>query len=113
MKRNPDSIRSIKWIERNSLNNPSCRKYVEVLLTNKFKISTYKFCEFDTEEIALWITYGLFSYILEADKDNICIKILEKDAIGAKDKYHLSKKVFYGDTCWYDCISWIVERLTK
>ena len=110
MKRNPNSTRSMKWIERNSLNNPSCERYVRSLIENHFEFNSYKINEYDSDEKALWVTYGCFSYIIEVDTFNICLKILEKDFDSKKDKYHLLKKNFSGDTCWFDCLSWIKDR---
>lgn len=110
MRRNPNSTRSLRWIERNSLSNPSCANYVTSLLNNRFGMSTYKIAEYDTEEPALWITYGLFSYILKIDSDNICIKVLEQRVGNTKDRYHTITKTFSGDSCWYECFLWITKR---
>jgi hypothetical protein len=110
VKRNPNSTRSVKWIERNSLNNPSCERYVKSLIDNHFEFKTYKINEYDTTEKALWVTYGCFSYIIEIDKDNISLKVLEQNIGTSKNKYHLLKKNFSGDSCWYDCLSWIKDR---
>ena len=62
MKRNPNSTRSVKWIERNSLNNPSCERYVRSLIDNHFEFKTYKINEYDTTEKALGYLWLLFLY---------------------------------------------------
>lgn len=110
MKRNPNSTRSVKWVERNSLNNPSCEGYVRNLIDNHFKFEIYKIGEYNSSEKALWITYGSFSYIIEVNPDNVCLDVLEQNTNTNKNKYHLLKKKFNGDSCWYDCLSWIKDR---
>ena len=111
MKRSPNSSRSIKWIVRNSLNNDNCKRYVEKLcIFLSFKY--FKFGEYDSEEQALWITYGTKSYIVEIDKENICLKILERNNyFSDKDRYYLLDKFFTGDNCWYECLNWIKCRI--
>ena len=110
MERNPNSIRSMKWVKRNSLNNPSCERYIRSLIENYFNFQFYEIREYDSNEMALWITYGCFSYIIEVDSENVNLKILERNSKGMKDRYHLLKKNFVGDTCWFECLSWIKNR---
>ena len=110
MKRNPNSSRSIRWVKRNSLNNESCKRYVEKLCKS-MNFEYFKFGEYDCEEQALWITYGLYSYIIEVNKEEICLKVFEENTNQKnKTKYHLLEKYFSGDTCWYECLNWIKKR---
>ena len=110
MVRNPNSTRSKKWIERNSLNNESCRRHVEkICKINGFEY--FKFGEYDCEEQSLWVTYGLYSYVIEIDKEKIYLKVFEKNTNQKnKDRYHLLDKYFTGDSCWYECLNWIKNR---
>ena len=111
MKRNPNSSRSIKWIERNSLNNESCKRYVEKLCIS-MNFEYFKIGEYDIEEQALWITYGLYSYIIEVDKDDISLKVFESNKNQKEEmRYHIMQKRFNGDSCWYECLTWIKNRV--
>ena len=72
----------------------------------------FNFTEYDCEEQALWITYGLYSYIIEVDKENIVLKVFEKDTNhNDKTRYHILNKVFFGDSCWYECLNWVKNRM--
>lgn len=110
MKRKSNSTRSVKWLKRNSLGNPSCERYVRCLIENHFEFDIYEINETDSTNKVLRITYGCFSYIIETDDNDICLKVLEKNTNTEKDKYHLLKKKFYGDACWYNCLDWIKTR---
>lgn len=111
MKRNHNSLRSQKWLQRNSLNNSSCISYVLKLCEIEFEFSNFDIKPFDSDDNSLWLSYGLYSYVIGVDKDNICLKVLERNTNDSrKDRYHLLKKKFFGDACWYDCLDWIKNR---
>lgn len=111
LKRDCNSFRSLKWIQRNSLDNPSCVSYVVRLCEIEFGFSNFDIKPFDNEDNSLWLSYGLYSYIIGIDKDNICLKVLEKNTNNIhKDRYHLLNKTFVGDACWYECFGWIKKR---
>ena len=39
------------------------------------------------------------------------LKVFEKNTNQKnKDRYHLLDKYFTGDSCWYECLSWIKNR---
>lgn len=112
MKRNCNSSRSQKWISRNSLNNPLCVSYVNKLCSIQFEFTNFDFKPYDKESDALWITYGIHSYIIEIDEDLVGLKVFEKNCNSStKDRYHLLDKNFFGDSCWYDCFYWIKNRI--
>lgn len=111
MKRSCNSLRSQKWIQRNSLDNDSCVLYVSRLCEIEFEFSNFDIKPFDSEKNSLWISYGLYSYIIGIDENSVCLKILEKNTNDIrKDRYHLLRKRFYGDSCWYECFDWIKNR---
>lgn len=110
MKRNLQSNRSKKWIERNSLNNPECERYVRKLCDSYFELPIYKIGEYDSDEKALWITYGCFSYIIEVDRKNVNLKVFESKNHSKGNNYHVLKKTFVGDTCWYESLSWVKNK---
>lgn len=111
IQRKVNSFRSLKWIKRNSLNYESCCDYVVSLCKDYFKFNNFKIDLFNDDENALWITYGLNSYIIFVSKENVSLMLFEKDKNNIKqDKYHYFKK-FTGDACWYNCLSWIKNRI--
>lgn len=101
----------MKWIKRNSLNYESCCNYVSSLCEIVFNFENFKIELFKDDEKALWITYGLHSYIIFASDTEINLVVLEENT-GKQgyNKYH-KLKMFNGDTCWYNCLSWIKNRM--
>lgn len=110
MKRNTNSVRSQKWFARNHLDNEFCKEYVDNLCNTQFEFNKYTFGVFNGSITALYITYGLYSYVVFADRDKVSLKVMEKNSSGNKDKYH-ELKLFYGDNCWYECLMWIKKRI--
>ena len=110
MKRDTNSTRSRKWFTRNCLDNEFCKEYVDNLCSTHFGFNRYKFGVFNGDLTALYITYGLYSYVIFADRDNINLKVMEKNSNENKNRYHELRN-FYGDNCWYECLSWIKRRI--
>ena len=111
MKRKTNSVRSIKWIHRNSLNNENCEEYVRNLCKVNFGFTQFDIKEFENYGTCLWITYGLYSYIIYISVDDVCLRLLEKKINSSnKDKYYDVDKIFFGDCCWYECLRWIKKR---
>lgn len=110
MKRQLNSSRTLKWLERNSLENDSCRRYVEKLCKIQFRFELYKISVYKDLGECLWITYSGYSYVIFIDKENIVLKVLEQKIICNNNNYHELNKIFYGDTCWYECLSWIKNK---
>jgi hypothetical protein len=112
-RRNPDSSRSQKWLKRNSLENPSCEEYVRNLCEN-MGFTLYDIKSFSFKHKALYITYGIDSYIISVSQDDMALTIMEQNTVGAnknKDRWHrMIDRIFYGDSCWYDCLMWIKKR---
>ena len=111
MKRNFDSNRSKRWFLRNDLNNDSCSGYVDKLCKCQFQFDNYNFCIFDSDKKSLYLTYGLYSYVIFADPELVGLKVMEKNFNSLeKDKYHKANE-FFGDSCWFNCLSWIKKRI--
>lgn len=89
MKRNPNSNRSKRWIERNCLSSEKCVSYVKELCEAyniKYKISNGK----------LFVDIDKDSYRVYPDYENICIISVNKKT-GEKKRYD-------GDSCWIDFV---------
>ena len=74
-----------------------------------FNFKTFKIDKFQDDEQALWITYGLYSYIVFVSKEDVGLGVLESKINNVDNKYH-KIKIFYGDACWYQCFDWIKNR---
>ena len=96
MKKNILSNRSLKFLERNDLENESAKDYVVSLLENFFLIKDYDFKQTN-------YGLGLFikDYVLYIDKEYIELKVFYKDNL---------LKTFSGDSCWFQAIKFIKER---
>lgn len=108
LNRNALSNRSAKWLQRNSLSNDGCRNYVKDLCDCVFDIKEYKIEEY-CGDYSLYITYGLYSYIIYTNKSSVCLNVADKK-INEEKYYMISNKTFVGDKCWYDCLEWIHQR---
>ena len=111
MKRDVNSTRSKKWLRRNSLDNEFCREYVDRLCNTQFEFDKYTFGVFNGADTALYITYGLHSYVIFADAENINLKMMEKNSNKVKKENYHELKTFYGDNCWFECLFWIKKRI--
>lgn len=112
MIRDTNSKRSQKWFARNNLDDDLCMEYVNDLCEIHFGFKDYTFALFD-ETMALYISYGLYSYVIYADRFETCLKLLEINSNKHdKNRYH-KLKVFFGDSCWFECLSWIKKRHLK
>lgn len=109
MKRQLGSSRTNKWLKRNSLNQDTCCSYVVSLCENHFKFDKFKIDMFNNISKALWITYGLYSYVIFVDEKEINLLVLENLIIDNNNKYREVKR-FNGDACWYNCFTWIINR---
>lgn len=98
MKKNNLSARSIKFIERNSLDTKKVRNYVISLMENVFEIKNYCFKDYKNYGICLFIN----DYTLCLDKDFVELKLLNKDKI---------VNTFYGDSCWYQSLKYLKGKL--
>jgi hypothetical protein len=78
------------------------------LCSKYFEFSTYQICEFGSEK-TLRINYGGTPYIIQLDTDGICLQVLEHSNT-EKERYHTLNKRFTGDSCWFECLSWIKEK---
>lgn len=96
MKKNSLSNRSLKFLERNELDNCSVRDYVISLLENFFLIKDY---DFKQTEYGLGLK--LQNYILCIDKEYIELKVFQNDNL---------IKTFLGDGCWFQAIKFIKEK---
>lgn len=111
LERNKLSARSKKWINRYSLNNPLCVDNVLSMCECIFNFITFKISDYKNIP-ALWITYGTKSYIAYISIDNICIEVLEKNINTNSDNYyHKIQKTFFGESCWYNFLSWVKNRI--
>lgn len=89
MKRNPNSNRSKKWIERNCLSSEKCVAYIKELCDAygvRYRISNDK----------LFVDIGGESYRVYMDYENICIISVNKKTG--------EKKWYDGDSCWVDFV---------
>ena len=89
MKRNPNSNRSKRWIDRNRPSSDKCASYIKDLCEAydlKYKISGDK----------LFVDANGISYRVYLDYENICIISVNKTT-GEKRWYE-------GDSCWVDFI---------
>ena len=89
MKRNPNSNRSKRWVERNRLSSDKCASYIKDLCEAynlKYKISNDK----------LFIDADGISYRVYPDYENICIIAINKKTG--------EKKWYDGDSCWVDFV---------
>ena len=87
MKRNPNSSRSKRWIERNHPSSEKCASYIKDLCEAyhlKYKISGDK----------LFVDANGISYRVYLDYDNVCIIAINRSTGG--------KKWYEGDSCWVD-----------
>lgn len=110
MKRDFHSTRSKKWFARNSLESSSCRSYVHNLCEINFEFDNFDIKPYNGTDV-LFVSHGLYTYIVFADNVDVGLKILEKNSnTGRKDRYHSIDKMFYGDSCWYNCLDWIKNR---
>lgn len=111
MERNKLSTRSIKWINRYSLNNPICVENVLSMCECIFSFITFKIGEYKGEN-ALWLTYGTKSYIAYISTEKVCIEVLEKNINSISDNhYHKIEKIFFGESCWYNFLFWVKNRI--
>lgn len=96
MKKNVFSNRSIKFLERNDLNNCEVKDYVISLLENLFLIKNYEFKQ---------TNYGLGlkvdNYILCIDKKYVELKVFYNNNL---------IKTFLGDSCWFQAIKFIKKK---
>ena len=89
MKRNPNSNRSKKWIERNCLSSEKCVSYIKDICETynlEYKISNDK----------LFVNADGISYRVYPDYENVCIIAVNRES-GQKKKYE-------GDSCWIDFV---------
>lgn len=108
MKRDCNSVRSKKWINRNSLENDFCKEYVDNLCSIHFNFNIYNFGVYKEFGNSLYINYGIHNYIIYIDKNDICLKLLEKNK-NSEFNYHFINS-YFGDNCWYECLNWIKKR---
>ena len=89
MKRNPNSNRSKRWIERNNLSSENCASYVKNLCEAyglEYKISGDK----------LFVDVDGISYRVYPDYGNV--------RIVAVNRNNGEKKFYDGDSCWIDFV---------
>lgn len=111
LERNKLSSRSLKWINRYSLNNNLCVENVVSMCKYVFNFETFKISNYK-DSAALWLTYGTKSYIAFISTENVCIEVLEKNINNALDnKYHKINKIFFGESCWYNFLLWVKNRI--
>ena len=96
MKKNSLSNRSLKFLERNDLNNFNVKTYVISLLENFFVIKNY---DFKQTKYGL----GLFikDYALCVDKEYIELKLFYKNNL---------IQTFLGDSCWFQALKFIKQK---
>ena len=96
MKKNILSNRSLKFLERNDLENESAREYVVSLLENFFLIKNYDFKQTN-------YGLGLFikDYVLYIDKEYIELKVFYNNTL---------LKTFLGDSCWFQALKFIKQK---
>ena len=96
MKKNILSNRSLKFLERNDLENESVRDYVVSLLENFFLIKDYDFKQTN-------YGLGLFikDYVLYIDKEYIELKVFYNNTL---------LKTFLGDSCWFQALKFIKQK---
>lgn len=98
MKKTPLSIRSIRFIERNNLENEKVKNYVTSLIENVFKINEYCFKIHEVYGTCLCVN----NYIFFLDKKYIELKLLKEEKV---------IKLFYGDSCWYQGLKYLKDNL--
>lgn len=96
MKKNILSNRSLKFLERNDLENESAKDYVVSLLENFFLIKDYDFKQTN-------YGLGLFikDYVLYIDKEYIELKVFYNNTL---------LKTFLGDSCWFQALKFIKQK---
>jgi hypothetical protein len=109
MQRTANSARSKKWLNRNRLDNDFCKEYVDSLCKQKFSSTEYSFATYNGDSTALYITSNLHSYMIFVDEEYICLKLMEENT-KESNRYH-ELKIFYGDNCWIECLSYIKNRI--
>ena len=111
MERNKLSTRSIKWINRYSLDNPLCVENVLSMCKYIFNFTTFKVDNYKGVP-ALWLTYGTKSYVAYISTENINIEVLEKNTNNYfGNNYHKIDKFFFGESCWYKFLYWVKNRI--
>ena len=96
MKKNILYNRSLKFLERNDLENESAKDYVVSLLENFFLIKDYDFKQTN-------YGLGLFikDYVLYIDKEYIELKVFYNNTL---------LKTFLGDSCWFQALKFIKQK---
>ena len=96
MKKNILSNRSLKFLERNDLENESAKDYVVSLLENFFTIQDY---DFKQKKYGLSLFIG--EYVLCVDKQYIELKLFYKNNL---------IQTFLGDSCWFQALKFIKQK---
>ena len=91
-------MRSVKFIERNNLENEKVKNYVISLIEDVFKINNYYFKKHQKYGMCLCIQ----DYMFFLDKEFIELKLLKKNKI---------EHIFCGDSCWYQGLKYIKGKL--
>lgn len=103
MKRDCNSMRSVKWLERNELGNPNCEQYVRNLCIYEFEFDDFKIDTFELNRKALYITYEGIRYVICASRKDVGLVILEER--GERSYMRLFGHEAYGDKCWHECLT--------
>lgn len=96
MKKNILSKRSIRFLERNDLNNYEVKNYIISLLENFFLIRDYEF-----KLTKYGLSLNVQNYVLCIDKEYIELKVFYNDKL---------IKTFLGDSCWFQALKFIKEK---
>lgn len=96
MKKNILSNRSLKFLERNDLNNEEAKNYVISLLENFFLIKNYEF-----KQTKYGLSLFIKGYTLCIDKEYIELKLFYNNSL---------IKTFLGDSCWFQALKFIKQK---
>lgn len=107
MKRQSSSSRSLKWIQRNSLDNVACLEYVKDLCSNIFNFDKFEIIRNENSEMGLRISYKGKEFEIKTNKEDVCLNLYDiSDDIRVR-----SKTVFTGDSCWFSCFEWMGKNI--
>ena len=107
MQRQIESRRSQKWLQRNDLENSSCCYYVSELCKYKLPGCSFNIAQYNGR-VALWLTYGLNSYIIYVCEEEVTLHI---DLLKSNNNITQLNRIFYGDACWAQCFDWVKTRM--
>lgn len=110
MKRNIDSERSKKWLNRNSLDNISCVSYLKNLVRSYFDFYSFEIKPYNNIDFALWLGIETKMYIIYPCLDIVGLIMLERND---KNEDTIIDIPLFGDMCWINMLDYIEEEINQ